>query len=75
MLLFHGKDYVETVFNALYNSLIEMIFSYYNFPQVQKFIPLEGVGHCPQDEAPELVNSILLDWIIDQYQSISSLQE
>jgi pimeloyl-ACP methyl ester carboxylesterase len=34
-----------------------------NYPQVQKFIPLEGVGHCPQDEAPELVNSILLDWI------------
>ncbi|MBD2020608.1 alpha/beta fold hydrolase [Leptolyngbya sp. FACHB-36] len=34
-----------------------------NFPQVQKFIPLEGVGHCPQDEAPELVNPILLDWI------------
>lgn len=34
-----------------------------NFPQVQQFIPLEGVGHCPQDEAPDLVNSILLDWI------------
>ncbi|MBD2433372.1 MULTISPECIES: alpha/beta fold hydrolase [Fischerella] len=33
------------------------------FPQVQKFIPLEGVGHCPQDEAPELVNPILQDWI------------
>jgi pimeloyl-ACP methyl ester carboxylesterase len=34
-----------------------------NFPQVHKFIPLEGVGHCPQDEAPELVNPILQDWI------------
>ncbi len=34
-----------------------------NFPQVQKFIPLEGVGHCPQDEAPEVVNLILQDWI------------
>ncbi|EHC11138.1 alpha/beta fold hydrolase [Fischerella thermalis] len=34
-----------------------------SFPQVQKFIPLEGVGHCPQDEAPELVNPILQDWI------------
>lgn len=33
------------------------------FPQVMKFIPLEGIGHCPQDEAPELVNPILLDWI------------
>lgn len=35
-----------------------------NFPQVQKFIPLEGVGHCPQDEAPEVVNPILQDWIL-----------
>ncbi|KAF3888803.1 MULTISPECIES: alpha/beta fold hydrolase [Nostocales] len=34
-----------------------------NYPQVQKFIPLEGVGHCPQDEAPEVVNPILQDWI------------
>jgi pimeloyl-ACP methyl ester carboxylesterase len=34
-----------------------------NFPQVLKFISLEGVGHCPQDEAPELVNPILQDWI------------
>jgi pimeloyl-ACP methyl ester carboxylesterase len=33
------------------------------FPQVQKFIPLEGVGHCPQDEVPEVVNPILQDWI------------
>ena len=33
------------------------------FPQVMKFIPLEGIGHCPQDEAPELVNPILQDWI------------
>jgi pimeloyl-ACP methyl ester carboxylesterase len=34
-----------------------------NFPQVQKFISLAGVGHCPQDEAPELVNPILQQWI------------
>ncbi|KST63993.1 alpha/beta fold hydrolase [Mastigocoleus testarum] len=34
-----------------------------NYPQVKKFIPLEGVGHCPQDEAPSLVNPILQDWI------------
>ncbi|MUG97811.1 alpha/beta fold hydrolase [Scytonema sp. UIC 10036] len=36
-----------------------------NYSQVQKFIPLEGVGHCPQDEAPEIVNPILQDWIWD----------
>jgi pimeloyl-ACP methyl ester carboxylesterase len=34
------------------------------FPSVEAFIPLEGVGHCPQDEAPELVNPILRDWIL-----------
>ncbi|MEO3703533.1 alpha/beta fold hydrolase [Trichormus azollae] len=34
-----------------------------SFPQVQRFIALDGVGHCPQDEAPELVNPILQDWI------------
>ena len=33
------------------------------YPQVIKFITLEGIGHCPQDEAPELVNPILQDWI------------
>ena len=33
------------------------------FPAVEDFIPLDGVGHCPQDEAPEQVNPILLDWI------------
>ena len=36
------------------------------YPQVEKFVPLEGVGHCPQDEAPELVNPILLDWITEK---------
>lgn len=37
-----------------------------NYPQVLKFIPLAGVGHCPQDEAPQLVNPILQDWIWEQ---------
>lgn len=36
-------------------------------PTVEQFIPLEGLGHCPQDEAPEIVNPILLDWI-EQHQ-------
>lgn len=34
-----------------------------NYPAVQDFIALEGVGHCPQDEAPELVNPIVRDWV------------
>ncbi|MEN9214779.1 MAG: alpha/beta fold hydrolase [Gloeomargarita sp. DG02_3_bins_56] len=33
------------------------------FPQVTQFVPLPGVGHCPQDEAPELVNPLLLAWL------------
>lgn len=32
-------------------------------PTVNDFIALEGLGHCPQDEAPEVVNPILLQWI------------
>jgi len=36
---------------------------YAKFPAVKKFIPLKNVGHCPQDEAPELVNSILENWL------------
>jgi pimeloyl-ACP methyl ester carboxylesterase len=39
------------------------------FPCVQQFVPLEGVGHCPQDEAPELVNPIVRDWILAQLAS------
>ena len=33
------------------------------YPMVTKFIELPGLGHCPQDEAPEIVNPILNDWI------------
>ncbi len=43
-----------------------------SFPAVQEFIPLEGVGHCPQDEAPEQVNSILQRWILEQSQAIAN---
>jgi pimeloyl-ACP methyl ester carboxylesterase len=34
-----------------------------NYPAVQEFIALPGVGHCPQDDAPEVVNPLLIDWI------------
>jgi pimeloyl-ACP methyl ester carboxylesterase len=37
-----------------------------DFPAVQNFIALPGVGHCPQDEAPDQVNPILQDWIWHQ---------
>lgn len=43
-----------------------------DYPQVLKFIPLEGVGHCPQDEAPELVNPLLQDWIRERLRVIDT---
>ncbi len=33
------------------------------FPQIHSFVTLPGVGHCPQDEAPELVNPLLGAWL------------
>jgi pimeloyl-ACP methyl ester carboxylesterase len=42
---------------------IEMGRELAQFPAVQDFVTLEGVGHCPQDEAPELVNPLLRDWV------------
>ncbi len=32
-------------------------------PTVNEFIEIPDVGHCPQDEAPELVNPVLSNWI------------
>ncbi|MGB3403081.1 MAG: alpha/beta fold hydrolase [Microcoleaceae cyanobacterium] len=50
--------------------------AYGEYPAVKEFIPLEGVGHCPQDEAPELVNPILLKWILSgKKESVVSSQE
>ena len=34
-----------------------------DFPAVEDFIALEDIGHCPQDEAPEVVNEHLRRWI------------
>lgn len=42
---------------------IELARAYGDYPAVEDFIELEGVGHCPQDEAPEVVNPILIDWV------------
>ena len=33
------------------------------FPCIQELQVLNGLGHCPQDEGPERVNPILLEWI------------
>lgn len=45
---------------------IELARAYADYPAVENFIELEGVGHCPQDEAPELVNPILADWVAEK---------
>jgi pimeloyl-ACP methyl ester carboxylesterase len=29
------------------------------YPCVEEFVTLPGVGHCPQDEAPQLVNPLI----------------
>ncbi|MEO1636445.1 MAG: alpha/beta hydrolase, partial [Cyanobacteria bacterium J06631_9] len=42
---------------------IELARAYAEYPAVEDFIELEGIGHCPQDEAPEIVNPILANWI------------
>jgi pimeloyl-ACP methyl ester carboxylesterase len=42
---------------------IELARAYGDYPAVEDFITLPGIGHCPQDEAPEIVNPILADWI------------
>lgn len=33
------------------------------FPAIEEFVPLPGVGHCPQCEAPELVNPLILAFV------------
>jgi pimeloyl-ACP methyl ester carboxylesterase len=30
---------------------------------IRELVVLEGLGHCPHDEGPELVNPLLLEWI------------
>lgn len=36
------------------------------YASVEDFIPLPGLGHCPQDEAPEEVNPIIQQWISEK---------
>lgn len=30
---------------------------------VEEFVPLPGAGHCPQDEAPDVVNPLIAKFI------------
>ncbi|PSF31342.1 alpha/beta hydrolase [Aphanothece hegewaldii CCALA 016] len=38
-----------------------------DYPSVKQFIPLEGLGHCPQDEDPKKVNEILQKLILENH--------
>ncbi|GAB4346286.1 MAG: hypothetical protein Fur0042_11630 [Cyanophyceae cyanobacterium] len=42
---------------------VELGRAFEKFPCVEKFVALEGVGHCPQDENPFALNYQLRDWI------------
>ncbi|GLU19593.1 hypothetical protein SLE2022_358340 [Rubroshorea leprosula] len=42
---------------------IELGRTYENFDSVEDFIDLPNVGHCPQDEAPHLVNSLVVSFV------------
>jgi pimeloyl-ACP methyl ester carboxylesterase len=45
---------------------IELGWEFAQYDKVEHFIPLEGAGHCPQDEVPEQVNPIVRDWILQK---------
>ncbi len=42
---------------------VELARTLTQFPAVKDFIILDGVGHCPQDEAPQETNIILSEWL------------
>ncbi|MDA0887313.1 MAG: alpha/beta fold hydrolase, partial [Cyanobacteria bacterium] len=42
-----------------------------SFGCIQELKILPGLGHCPHDEAPELVNAILLDWILRNWTALA----
>jgi hypothetical protein len=37
-----------------------------------EFVELPGVGHCPQDEAPEVVNPLIEAWVLNSMAADSS---
>ena len=34
-----------------------------SLPPVEEFVPLPGLGHCPMDEAPEVVNPLIAAFV------------
>jgi len=39
---------------------------------VTEFVELPGVGHCPQDEAPQIVNPLIEAWVLNSSSSSGS---
>lgn len=42
---------------------VQLARKFADYPAVEAFEELPGVGHCPQDEAPEQVNPLVSEWI------------
>lgn len=42
---------------------IELGKAFANFEAVEDFVVLPNVGHCPQDEAPDIVNPLILSFV------------
>jgi len=38
---------------------VELGKAYGDFPIVREFVRLPGLGHCPQDEGPDVVNALI----------------
>lgn len=38
---------------------------YGSLPGVDRFVPLPELGHCPQDEAPEVVDPLISEWVAE----------
>jgi pimeloyl-ACP methyl ester carboxylesterase len=55
ILLIWGKE------DRLIPPLLAPIFARMN-PRIE-LVELDGVGHCPHDESPQVLNRILLDWL------------
>ncbi|XP_014521698.1 pheophytinase, chloroplastic [Vigna radiata var. radiata] len=51
---------------------IEIGRNYENFDSVEEFIVLPNVGHCPQDEAPHLVNPLVESFVARHAESSPS---
>lgn len=52
---------------------LELGRAYQNFDSVEDFVVLPNVGHCPQDEAPNLVNPLVESFVARHSSSSSGL--